>query len=457
MITNAIIALLIVYFFPTSGEASGTSPSTSITYQTEVRVKLLPTSTISLKINGKYELVNLDSNELVPFTGTISAVQQNGRISVTANGEAITSTKGFNVNEVQASEENYVDISNINTASGLAPATYRGSIEMRPGTSSLELFNTLDMEDYLKGVVPSEMPASWHIEGLKAQAVAARSYANVQIQRNKQKGYLEMTVSNQVYGGKSKEHPRSTQAVQATAGIYATYNNLPIEAVFHSTSGGHTENSENVWKNPVPYLKAVPDPHDNNNGNYHYGWESLNYTDKIQEKLNLSPTQTLLSLKVTERGPSQSVKQMDAIVYDSALKSVTNIPLIPKYGASPDNFRSLFGISLKSVKFNVTSDSSVKIKMADGTEQSADYLKGYKIQRADDSVSIIEDMNISLKTPLRTNLVRTSPTSFTFKGDGWGHLLGMSQWGARGMAEAGYTYDQIIKHYYTGVEVKKIK
>jgi stage II sporulation protein D len=454
---SIFICLLVFFAIQQHGIiAFAGTPAKSVTYKTEVKVKLLPISSISFKITGKYELVNLDSGQTVPFSGTINSTQKDGKILVTAGGKSYFSAKGFNLNEVQPAESNSVEITSIKTAGGVMPASYRGSFEIRTGSSELLLFNRLDMENYLKGVVPSEMPPSWHLEALKAQAVAARSYAYTQIQRNKQKGYLEMTVSSQVYGGKSKEHPRSSQAVQETAGLYAVYNNVPIEAVFHSSSGGYTENSENVWSSAVPYIKAVPDPYDNNNSNYHYGWESIAYAKDLNGKLGLSSSDSILSLNITKRGPSSAAQQVEAVVYNSVNKTTASIPLLPGYGKTPDSLRSLFGISLKSIKFDITTDSAVDIIKADGSIEKAQSTKGKRIMKADGSSSIIEDLNLPVKSAAGSFLLKTAPSSFTFKGNGWGHLLGMSQWGARGMAEAGYTYQQIVKHYYTGTELKPL-
>lgn len=430
--------------------------SNTTNYKTEIKVKLLPTNSFSLKITGKYEVINLDNNTIIPNINTISVSQKDGKLILINGKSTISSSKGININELQITDSNEIEVSNIHSARGVLPVKYRGSLQIRTGASSPALFNVLDMESYLKGVVPSEMPPSWHLEALKAQAVAARSYAYTQIQRNKSKGYLEMTVSNQVYGGKSNEHVNSNRAVEETAGLYATYNNVPIDAVFHSSSGGHTENSENVWTNAVPYLKGVPDPYDQNNGNNHYRWTTTANSNTIKAKLSLKPNQTLLSLRITERGPSAAVQQIEAIVFDELTQGTSNIPILPKYGSTADSLRSIFGISLKSIKFDVSSDSSQTIKLADGSEVSMDSLKGKKIKNAVGTDINITEMNLPVRLKTSSKLVPTSPKSFSFTGDGWGHLLGLSQWGARGMAEQGFKYNQIIKHYYTGTEVKKI-
>lgn len=454
-----LLVLIALLCIPSAGFAAGTgSPSAPINYKTEIKVKLLPYSAkFSLTPRGIYEIVNLDNQSLVPEASSFSFEMKDGKVFLTSSKGSNSSVKGFHVNEVKPAETNEVLVSKIQTAYGIADVTYRGSFEIKPGQTNPLLFNRLDIENYLKGVVPSEMPSSWHMEALKAQAVAARSYAYTQIQSNKAKGYIEMTVASQVYGGKSKEDARGNQAVTETSGLYATYNNVPINAFFHSTSGGFTENSENVWSSKVPYIRAVKDPYDKHPGNYHYGWETIGQNSVISQKLKLNSSQVLTGLKITERGPSSAVQQMAATVYDKNTQTESSVLLRPNLVSSPDSYRSFFGVSLKSIKFNVYSDTYSYIKTADGSEKKSDHLVGYKIQKADGSKETIEELSLNVRKKDGPAIVKTAPSAFSFKGNGWGHLLGMSQWGARGMADAGHTFDQILKHYYSGIEVKKIQ
>lgn len=140
---------------------------------------------------------------------------------------------------------------------------YRGRLRVVHLTDGLEIVNTLPLESYLLGVVPRESPASWPIEALKAQAVAARSYA---YRATGGSGTFDVycTTASQMYGGSDAEATASNRAVSATRGVVPKYKGTPIVAYFFSTSGGHTENIEDVWYSsaPVPYLKGVPDPYD---------------------------------------------------------------------------------------------------------------------------------------------------------------------------------------------------
>jgi stage II sporulation protein D len=140
---------------------------------------------------------------------------------------------------------------------------YRGTLRIVHLSDGLEVVNKLPLESYLLGVVPRESPASWPIEALKAQAVAARSYA---FRETGGSGSFDVycTTASQMYGGADGEAAATDKAVTATKGIVPKYGGAAITAFFFSTSGGHTENIENVWSGaaPQPYLKGVPDPYD---------------------------------------------------------------------------------------------------------------------------------------------------------------------------------------------------
>jgi stage II sporulation protein D len=144
-----------------------------------------------------------------------------------------------------------------------ASAPYRGDLTVAHQSSGLCAIDTLPVESYLPGVVPLEMSSSWPLEALKAQAVAARTYAIRSIGGS---GLFDLysDTRSQAYGGASREAATTDAAVSGTAGVIATYGGQPIAAFFFSTSGGHTENIENVWNtSPLPYLKGVDDPYDN--------------------------------------------------------------------------------------------------------------------------------------------------------------------------------------------------
>ncbi len=181
---------------------------------------------------------------------------------------------------------------------------YRDAIDYRPGLSGgVTAVNRVELENYIRGVVPNESPASWPIEALKAQAVAARSYALGTNSGNPVFDHYDTTAS-QVYGGYSSEQARTNRAVASTRGEVLRYNGKVIVAYFHSTSGGHTENNENIFtgSTPLPYIRGVPDPWDKTSPYHH--WRGSFSARSIGNMLGVG---RLRSVRVTKRGVSDRI------------------------------------------------------------------------------------------------------------------------------------------------------
>ena len=135
---------------------------------------------------------------------------------------------------------------------------YRGDIVIYNINDSLTVVNTLPLEEYLLGVVPSEMPSRWNIEAHKAQAIAARSYALANLGKRGSRGYdLKDTPHDQAYGGASSETPQTNRAVLSTRGEVLTYDSKIIPAYYHASSGGRTLNASQVWQHDLPYIHSV--------------------------------------------------------------------------------------------------------------------------------------------------------------------------------------------------------
>lgn len=136
---------------------------------------------------------------------------------------------------------------------------YRGSFIVENRNGKLVVINDLPLEDYILGVVPAEMPSKWNKEALKAQAIAARSYAIANRGKRANHGYdLKDTPEDQAYGGASAETYSTNTAVLETKGVVITYNSKVIPAYYSASAGGHTKNSGDVWNKDLPFLRAVP-------------------------------------------------------------------------------------------------------------------------------------------------------------------------------------------------------
>lgn len=147
---------------------------------------------------------------------------------------------------------------------------YRGFLIIQNKNQKLTVINDVSMEDYLKGVVPSEMPSSWELEALKAQAIAARSYAIANLGKRASLGFdLKDTPEDQAYGGASAETGKTNSAVDETSGLVLTHNYKVVSAFYSASAGGHTVTSKQAWGNDLPYIRAVPSFDDNVKKNGH--------------------------------------------------------------------------------------------------------------------------------------------------------------------------------------------
>jgi stage II sporulation protein D len=195
--------------------------------------------------------------------------------------------------------------------------TYHGAVEVRSSTSGLDAINVVELEDYVRGVVARESPASWPIEALKAQAVAARSYAISTAAHSSTFGLFDDTRS-QAYGGATAETPKTDQAVAATHLQVVLYNGKVAETFFFSTSGGHTENNEfsslGFGQPPIPYLRGVDDPYEADAGSPYEHWKrkfSLGRMNSAMSSLGLRGK--LRNIVVTQRGTSPRIVHANLI------------------------------------------------------------------------------------------------------------------------------------------------
>ena len=317
--------------------------------------------------------------------------------------------------------------------------SYRGKGEARINSlAKLAGVNELPVEEYLYGVVPRELgPVAFpEFEAQKAQAVAARTYAIAGFGKRAGDGYdLRATTDDQVYGGFVAEHPVSSAAVDATAGVVAMHGGKLISALFSSTSGGHTaDNDEAFVGAPAPYLRGVPDAErgralqhvpslevfrahanptslramkegdfDSNWGRLHrwtFEWTAAEISAVVSEFAK-QPVGKVLEINVLERGPSGRV---------------TKIEYVTEAGVFTDE-RDRVRASLRTV----------------GSTGAFTNLPS--------TLFFVE--------PVRERGVETG--GYRVYGGGFGHGVGLSQTGAVGMAEKGHSYDEILMHYYRGI------
>lgn len=427
---------------------------------------------------------------------------------------------------------------------------YGDFVYRRAAEGKLTVINYVDLEDYVKGVLPYEADPDWPLEALKAQAVCVRSFALCTTKHQNSAYDLCNTTDCQVYYGANMANANSDSAVDQTKNEYLLYNDEIVEGNFFSSDGGATEDAANVWGGNSPYLKGKVDPYEAESSN----WSVTLTADEIRQKLlaagytigevssvlvtKRTPMDNVNELTITDtngkvvklqQGATRTVLGLHSIRYTvtpnftsgaasgtlpqvASLRvnpsthkvSVNGVPVTPQgYNINGNNYYKLrdiaYVLSGTACQFNVTwSQEKNRIQIAAGEpyeavggemaqsvatqlqscapSTSAIYLNNapvsltgysingnnyYKVRDLGTAIGFevgFENDTVMIQggmlDPEGPNPQTTKGAeSYTFNGSGWGHSVGMSQWGAYAMAQAGRTYKDILQFYYTGVEI----
>jgi stage II sporulation protein D len=296
--------------------------------------------------------------------------------------------------------------------------SYVGEFKIGLNKKGLYLVNTVDIETYLLGVVPSESSPSWPIESLKAQALAARSYAIyhlVNSSRGSKDWDVDDTARYQVYTGVSHRKPSTDRAVKETASEVIMYNDKIIVAFFHAYSGGWTDKASVIFEtDAAPYCDRS---------------KEVFTRDQLRENLS-SRSQWIVEWK-------KDWKKKDVL---TKLKAHRDLKVkFAKFDAEQP-----FEFNVIDRNPNYESARTIEIIQGDNTETM--YFK--KMRGA---------LGWSNFNSYHYYIENQTDTDVKFRGYGWGHHIGLSQWGAYMMSKYyGYKYQDIIKHYYHNIEIKKI-
>lgn len=325
------------------------------------------------------------------------------------------------------------------TINGVA---YRGTAEVRVnGAGTLAGINELPMEEYLYGVVPAELnPVIWpQMEAIKAQAVAARTYALAGLGKRAADGYdLLATTADQVYGGLAYEKATSNDAVDATRGVVATYDGHPISALYSSTSGGHTANNEEAFNSSaVAYLRGVPDA------------ERGAATDHVPTLEVFRAAANPLSLRGVHAGEFENdwsrwhrwtfqwsaaeMSQVASLFAGQPVGSVRAVEVLER------------GPSGRAVRLEFVTDAGALVATKDAIRAALKYVT------ADGTLANLPSTLFFIEPVLdhRSGNV----VGFEAYGGGLGHGVGLSQTGAVGMAQHGHSFDEILAYYYHGIDL----
>ena len=403
-----VMTVILGAFLTLTAVAAGSGPTVRIGLQEGQGTATVTSSqTFAVYRNGK-RWKEFNAHVPVPVKFVNSAIMVNGA----AAGSSAVVFKGLNGKSPVA-------------VNGRA---YRGQLEFVkiPSRWGMTIVNEVSLEDYLYGVIGKEMSPSWPVEALKAQAVAARTYAVSHRGYFKGQGF-DMTndTRSQTYVGINGEAPSVIQAVDATRGEILTSAGKAIDALYSTSAGGWTENSENVWGDTLPYLRGVSDP---SNRMPEYRWQVTTTPGELAGKLTSASkgVGTVYSITLSplvkrpmhtlDRGVSGRVKTM-IFTGSTGTRTVTG-----------NAFQQIFG--LRSTLFDIYQ----------GTAPA--------------------DVDALKKAPRSNPLKLKANQPIIIAGYGWGHGLGMSQWGANQMAQDNQGkpdfYRTILSHYYSNTKLEKL-
>ncbi|HEX5544473.1 MAG TPA: SpoIID/LytB domain-containing protein [Nitrospira sp.] len=272
------------------------------------------------------------------------------------------------------------------------PLQVSGLIQLLRRGKGLLLINHVDLEEYVKGVVPAEANSVWHLEMLKAQAVATRTYALYQHMLSSTRDYDVVSgIQDQVYRGRQGIDARVVEAVESTKGLVVTYQGAPIYAAFSSTAAGITEDAMIVWSKDLPYLKGVECPFDIESP--YYQWKASFKVDTLEKKLR-------------QQGFTVgTISAITPLAYSRAGRVAT-----------------------------------VRIMHSSGELT----LRGEDLRKAVGYSAV----------PSTQFVVESFGQDVVISGYGAGHAVGLCQWGAKELAELGYSFSSILRYYYPGTELQ---
>ena len=330
---------------------------------------------------------------------------------------------------------------------------YYGGFEYQRVTGgNLSVINVVNIEDYTKGCVGWEIGNDKPLEAIKAQAVCARTYAAMQTRHRSQGFDVCPTDDCQVYQGTASANDLTDRAVDETAGKYLYYNGRYAEAYYYSCNGGASEDCKNVWGNEVGYLKGKPDPYEAYVADRipKYNWSTTFTKDELAAKLAARDIRigTIRNVFVSEYTPSGNVYALTFVgtngnrtVYREQCRTILNLRSM-RFTVNGTEGNTYF------VNDNATSVTGVQNLF---TISGSGAVERYSGAPADAYV-ITSGGTAKLQKDPAT--VTATQETFTVTGSGWGHNVGMSQWGATAMAEQGFTYQDILQFYYTGVTIE---
>ncbi|OGS21297.1 MAG: hypothetical protein A2252_08515 [Elusimicrobia bacterium RIFOXYA2_FULL_39_19] len=361
--------------------------------ETVVRIAILKNvSSVNIGCEGDYYYCNLETGNQTPLNNQdIYLIKPFTKGIIIGKNEVFSGEVRF----LSKSDAHFIRVNG---------RRYHDSISIKlMADGKLTVINELGLESYLCGILTREVDPGWPEEALKAQAVVSRTFALKNIDRHKKEGFsLCNEVHCQVYGGLEGEDERTNRAISKTRGEVLVYNKILVNTVFHSCCAGYTEDPKYVWEggNTTPvYLKGV----------------RCAFCSKCKQYYwSKSVAESIIRKKLNNKG-YPAIAKITGIYFKGKTKTGRLKDLRLEYQKKDGKFSE---ITIRAAKFRLIVDPSV--------------IKSTKI----------------------SSIKKTKADSYLFTGYGWGHGVGMCQWGAEGMAEKKYKYKEILKHYYPYTEIE---
>ncbi len=406
-----LLTLLALLPVPAAWADSGVVQGTTVSGTVRVYLSSMASNTsVDVTIDGSYSIGG-DSSKALARGETITVRNSGGTLHLNRNGQSQTMGSRFKLRRHQSAGDNGVRIAQARKPQSLYP----GDIEFIAKGGNVQVIVHVYMEDYMRGALPYEMDNSFPLEALKAQAVAARTYALKKMSAQAATYDVVDTTSDQVYNGTPSGNGRCVQAVQETSGIVGTVNGEYMASYYTASNGGQTESVANAWgSGSYNYLQIKDDPYDLRNG------------ASIAKSVTFYRDGTTSIPALTALLETEAAALVGA--YDVDITGITSVvPHTPKYGA-PSRVYSKVDVGLTLAGYgNVTVTLDYFNQIESLCAMSINVLKN-------ETLTVAETVGGYKLTARR-----------------FGHGVGMSQRGAQQMADEGMSYDQILEFYYPGL------
>lgn len=412
--------------------------------------------TINIKIKSSsegYDLTSEDGFELETEGKTVLSIPSKNIHLYYENGLMIKTDYGF-----YGPYENSM-VTSKNNITEIGKRKYNGSFYL--DTVNKALINNVSLEEYIYSVVASEMGSSFEMDALKSQAVAARSYAISNLKKYIKHGYnLTNDIYSQVYLGVNNVNDKIRKAVDETKGLVAFFNGEVINATYSSSNGGVIASSEEVWGNKYPYLVVKSDPYSTNTPNVDWKVEvTRDNLDKILAQKTNKHNFTALKLQKNGLGRVNNV----IVSYNDGDVKLSANKFRLLFGSS--KFRStLFDVNKKVESINTkpipAKEKTIVVASTPGPNKGVVFDIVKPTDEELNKISKMQNLGISAPNSAEAggqNIIETTvdfSEKYVFYGKGFGHSVGLSQFGANEMAKQGFKYLDILNFYYPGIEVK---